>query len=349
MTASASATSAPAATASSGPASSGPAASRRLATAIVAGFCLLALGGYGLFLLSDRPDPVPAYPPASFGLSVAGTTDPAAFQVVEDIELIVRELDTAEARINWQATFQSGTDGGDDPARPVAGTILVALPIEATVVSVGATAFPEGIAALHRAGPESVPVVIDPELVNRIPDRPTKVGVLAGQPMTALPDSALPGGAPRARLFQIPVVAEQGAISVQMELAAPPAIFATPERAGETAFAVEFGTTAAALRAAPDARPLAEYATAAEPATIELRLGYDVELTEMEITAVPQVARMEFGGVVWAEEVIEDGRLRVDGVLVDMRTRYWLDLLDNGALLLLGAMVAVLIDRLRTR
>lgn len=313
-------------------------------------FCLVALGGYALFLLSDRAEPVPAYPPASFGMSVAGTTDPAAFRVVDEISLTVRDLDATNASVQWEATFRAG----DDPSRPVAGEVFFALPAEAEVNSARKRTLPAGMEHVVGVDEDVTEAALDRELLHGSSDRPTPVGALDGRPLTAwIADPALAGGAeagvPPARLLQVPLAADAGTVTVALDLTVPSNLFAWPGRAGETAFAVDFGTTAAASRAVPGAQPLAEYADPLEPATLELTLGYLVELTEMEVDAVPSVTRTGYEEVIWAEEVTEDSRLRVDGVLVDVPARYWLGLLDNAALLLLGAMVAVVVNRLLVR
>lgn len=336
-------------------------ASRRGGMTVVVLLCLVALGGYALFLLSDRAEPVPGYPPASFGMSVAGTTDPAAFRVVDEVSLTVEDLDAADASAKLEVTFRAG----DDPSRPVAGEVFFALPVEAEVDSVRMLTLPAGMERVVGADQEIAEAAVDRELLHRVPDRPTPVGTLNGRPLTAwidgtaapagAPETGVPeagaaeAGAPPARLLQVPVAADAGTVTVALDLTVPSNLFARPGRAGETAFAVDFGTTAAASRAVPGARPLAEYADPLEPATLELTLGYLVELTEMEVDAVPQVTRTGYEKVIWAEEVTEDSRLRVDGVLVDVPARYWLGLLDNAALLLLGAMVAVVVNRLLVR
>ena len=74
---------------------------------VVAGvLCLLALGGYAAFLISDRPPPVPARAPASFGLAVIAGPGPMSFRLVDTVSLDIEGLDTATATVELRATFR---------------------------------------------------------------------------------------------------------------------------------------------------------------------------------------------------------------------------------------------------
>ncbi|MEJ3750065.1 hypothetical protein WEI85_43250 [Actinomycetes bacterium KLBMP 9797] len=171
-------------------------------------------------------------------------------------------------------------------------------------------------------------------------------GAAAGG-LTVEPDRAAAPDTATARFLRVPFPSRWRQLKLSLDLTVPSSLFSRPDRVGERAATVEFGTTAEAARAAPRIRPVRDYAST--EAVLRLDLAYGVSLSEVRFESVPPPTDQSFGTVTWTENAAADGRLRLDGYLVRENTRYWLRQLDTLALLLLGAVLGVLVDRMATR
>ncbi len=315
---------------------------RRVASAAAMAFFGFALAGYLWITVSQQRGPAPDRAPASFGLSLDPATDPSQVEIVDDLWLWVQELDAPDARA--KLTVRLRVIGGQ--AASPAGAAYFVLPRPARIRTLW-TASWQGPSLDPRHPDTEHRLDFDPQVAGLMPTTTVTAGISAGQQVTVEPDRASEPGAATARFVRVPFPPQWRQLQLSLDFAVPSALFSRPDRLGERAVAVEFGATAEAARATHRIRPVQDYAS--EEAVLRLELAYHLSLSEVRFESIPPPTDLSFGTLTWTETAAQDGLLRLDGYLVRENARYWLRQVDALALLLLGAVLGALIDRMATR
>lgn len=321
----------------------------------------VALVGYLWFVGVDQRGRPPAAVAGSFGVGFDTATDPARVSVVDDVTLGISDLgeDTVTIDVALRLRHRAGQApqqaGRAERAPTDSGAVLLEVPRQATVGGLGTrTSTDPAIDAwtgppARRPGVTSADVTFPAELAGLLPERPTPAGELDGRGLTLLPAwPATDGGAP-GRFLRVPLPAtpwSSTVISARYE--APAGLLRRPDRLGEQAVAVELdGGARRPASSTPDTRPVSDYIAGRGTGDLRLELGYAVDLSGTRFESVPPPAALDRDVIIWTEDLAADGTLRVDGHLVDESTRYWRGQLDVLALLLIGAVLGVVVDRIR--